>query len=1265
MEKSEISDRHANRIKQLVAEHEDCLYWVSVQIQHPRTQEDFYAIAGSGYETPTANRTWITILRDVYRRIDKKCRLYDYFLFGDFPYKGDGVYKIILGYGTDKPTMGVTPFGATISYPAQKQGFWDKYINPETSLNATNYETFSSYLSSNMGVTIDGRTNPITSENIETYLREDIEAIRCLSSNNHNDNNDLLIGSLLFPWQCLYYGSIKLMAKTAIQGGITIAAKKEIDNNLLNSLVAQLKEVSISWLWELSDQYRERYAIRSAIGSIMSRNGSHNIGSHVLAALSHNVGTMPEDRKLYQYIQHRMDYIATATTDFPVWRQPTMLVSDMMRTFLSQTHLLNYISGSEGLHAYQFQNPAIDSSSQHQTIKLHVRRVKEWVHESKEPKGKNSREVGKRIDERPIVYKDENNLGACIGIDDFVIYDKDNTSPNMPKLTDSNEDSTSNIQRPNHNPASFDKDLAVAIPGGVVGQHAFFTILENLIRNAAKHEWSKVEDKKNENLDVYVDFRDNPQEGLVEMLVWNDRVGKTTSGMMEIVERLTEKIERSFISPETGELVRENWGLAEMRISAGFLKHAEIDTIGGIGEKEGAAIDLVRPVVVRNGDKECLGFRFDFWKPKELLVVVPNAVEEDCIKSANGILSRFGIEMMRMGDALKSKGLAYSYVLIDGFDFKEAESKWPKLPFRVLSPTNYSAKGDNDDRAAHRVAFYDGDFYHTQSGEEFSEKIKRLIAEWNDGGNAKFFAHNLLEDVYACWVNHVRRARRVSKETLLIVDVAGDEGGSSKSLVTDSDLLHYVFEHSFNSAVRSYLDTIDRTRIRPEFAGAFYSLIMLDVKPIMSVDDFAKCHIPVGLTTMKDNEFKVVTQLKKLTNAALKRIPMDDDPTIDVNKSDAEHNCYVTTSWSKSLCNLKTIKCLSALYYGCDALCRGDSCSDVKEFVSYLCNVILGQARSFLSKYEERVVTLPPSFGILRQASDATTASNNEKKWNRQLGDRQQDNLVLTSFISSNRDKAMTMLSDAKKAQGDEAKGMCYLRHGDKDETKSNEVKNGSSKGSTEKRPESLRECSCYMEPLSGSQSYLSSLIALQHNVDYLSKVGSDERLSAIREMTGLVENALMRILLIDERATKFAKDHEEVAQIFKDIGIFVCDENNPAISGLANDYPQFNLLETSDANSNIGTAKDFEIVIIHQGIVDKILKTHTQERVVVFLRGLTDNVPYVVVTTGRGTPANIPDIARVLPFSIVESTLFKRYPEKMLLVDTIMNILPGKEGAK
>lgn len=951
----------------------------------------------------------------------------------------------------------------------------------------------------------------------------------------------------------------------------------------------------------------------SAIGSIMSRNGSHNIGSHVLAALSHNVGTMPEDRKLYQYIQHRMDYIATATTDFPVWRQPTLLVSDMMRTFLSQTHLLNYISGSEGLHAYQFQNPTVDPSAQHETIKLHVRRVREWEYEPAASDCDYGEGPHDEIDSRAIVYK-----GKTTGISYFIVY-PDQEEPL----------------------ASFDQDLSVAIPGGVVGQHAFFTILENLIRNAAKHEWSKAEWSKPEDkdkpavykdqsdLEVYVDFRDNPQEGVVEMLVWNDRVGKASSGMGKTVKSLTDKIKSSFISPETGELVRENWGLAEMRISAGFLKHAEIDTIGGIGEKEGAAIDLVRPVVVRHGDKECLGFRFDFLKPKELLVVVSDDVEEASIQSANEVLSRFGIEMMRMEDALKSKGLAYSYVLIDGFDFKRSENEWPKLPFRVLSPTDYST--ETDSVAARRVAFYDGDLYHSQNGEEFPAKIKSLIDKWKDGDKAKKFAHSLLEDIYACWVNHVRKARGVSKEAPLIVDVAGGEGGRAKSLVTDSDLIHYIFEHSFNSAVRSYLETVREKSIDPQLAGALYSLIMLDTRQIMTVKEFLNCRCPPG-SKVDENEYKVIIQLVHFSETALEKL----STTIDVDKPDC-----VGDRWTDSLRGMATKKCLVYLYAGLKAIRAGGTGGDVGDFVRYLCKTVLGQARAFLSKYEERVVTLPPSFGATEPPPGTPKIT-----WSRGMGNRK-DDYVLTAIASSNRPEVKSILKESVLNGGDTAKGMCYLRHGDE-----------ASGPSEEKTSEStLQSFSQYLEPLSGSQSYLSSLIAFQHNIGHLSRKCSDERLFAIREMAGMVENSLMRILLIDERATKFAQEHSEVAQIFNDVGIFVCDDNNPTVVGLFNSrFDGF-----VDSAKRV-FAKDCEIAVIHQGIIDKVLKDHSEKTVEGFLDNMTNRFRYVVVTTGRGTPANIPSTARVLPFSVVENALFKRYPEKMLLVDNIMNILPGKE---
>ena len=212
--------------------------------------------------------------------------------------------------------------------------------------------------------------------------------------------------------------------------------------------------------------YSSFEATRSAIGSIMSRNGSHNIGSHVLAALSHNVGTMPDDRVLYQYIQHRMDYIATATTDFPTWSSAEKLVNGLMRRFLSQRHLLDYIASSEGLHAYKFQDPNISvDAEQLNTIRLRIRNLD-------------------KLDSNGTPHE-------------FIEY-KDI------KAT-----------------ADFDEDVAVAIPGGVIGGHAFFTILENVIRNAAKHGWAKTSDKQKNYLEIFVDFKRGNSNRTIEVDVYD------------------------------------------------------------------------------------------------------------------------------------------------------------------------------------------------------------------------------------------------------------------------------------------------------------------------------------------------------------------------------------------------------------------------------------------------------------------------------------------------------------------------------------------------------------------------------------------------------------------------------------------------------------------------------------------------------------------------------------------------------------------------
>ena len=217
-----------------------------------------------------------------------------------------------------------------------------------------------------------------------------------------------------------------------------------------------------------------------------------------------------------------------------------------------------------------------------------------------------------------------------------------------------------------------------------------------------------------------------------------------------------------------------------------------------------------------------------------------------------------------------------------------------------------------------------------------------------------------------------------------------------------------------------------------------------------------------------------------------------------------------------------------------------------------------------------------------------------------------------------------------------------------------------------------------YVEPLSGTQTYLSQLTKVKDNL------GLQMR---------LIENGLMRILVLDERVAKFLREHQkEVGPHYKAMNINVVDHEwvvaggkNPPPEGFYKKFTYVHkealklFVKSEDSNdgkkgqnksteenldSRLAMFDDVDILIVHQGILDKWYPEFKNPNdMSKLLKGLKKLVKYVVVTTGRGTPENIPEEAHLLPFAVVESTLFKKYPEKLILTDTIMNVLPV--GAK
>lgn len=1014
--------------------------------------------------------------------------------------------------------------------------------------------------------------------------------------------------------------SFKASNKELGDGGLMLYAMSELTDSELETIDNLFKKWASALSFESFLNVSLKLATRTAIGSIMSRNGSHNIGSHVLAALSHNVGTMPDDRVLYQYIQHRMDYIANVTTDFPAWTQPTMFLGELMREFLSQRHLLEHIAESEGLSAWEFQNPNLAGAaakSQHGKIKIRIRR------------------------------KDQQGM-----LKDVIDYAEDGGGVELPQ------------------------DVALAIPGGVVGNHAFYTILENVIRNAAKHGWSAkpITEKKNANLEITIDYTDKYTEkegGLVEFEVW-DNMSNADSRDKEtrksLLERQKGRMEQKLIEDD-GRLRRENWGMAEIKISAGYLMSRGVNEIGGLSE---SGDTIVEPCQVKDGAVQRLGYKFSIRKPKDVIFVLGDK-QKEFLTIIGGerlkALANHGIEFVEFTKVRYSKErnrFAARHVVMP--QFGEEEKFRGNLPFRVLV-----WKG-GDNKYTDLVAELDPS--------SIKEALQKPDAD---------LAENLRIAVETAWLGLLRNqagsfdenkgsCKRLEKGLALVVNTAGSTSNAGLGLITDDDLLEFVFKNGLRTAIETYLESrsakvpeelcdilwvlhaiypenwsFDKhpgVEIRAKIAWSLLSRLQMVENVLSSSQSIAALNASRSRLHLDECEGplaeRIVSALDRAEDYLKYRYgppPRKGSPS---GKEDRETVFKRRDYWTKNP-------------------------HPIADFILHLRGVFK-ETDVFLRKYEERIATLPAGFSSSNFADGKPAFASSG----------------LFGFVD---------ILPRKPEKGCEQAVANYTRH--------------------DRPGVSLPEGVIYHEPLSGTQSYLNSLVRL-------SREGLEKMADADVILEKLTENALLKVCIADERMAKFLRDHQTVRDTYNAEKILVLDDKwiercmdldqdseivaedsaetekaeakiykkdfgvglhtprmdvlrsirdyvrgltnvpatSPDIAWVQDNITDYTSPQLPEGEKDYGfweKGKEFDILVLHQGLIDKWLgeSAHSEAHIAVFLELLKVYVKYIVITTGRGTPANIPSGARVLPFPTLESTLFKMYPEKMVLVDTIMNVLP------
>lgn len=209
-------------------------------------------------------------------------------------------------------------------------------------------------------------------------------------------------------------------------------------------------------------------------------------------------------------------------------------------------------------------------------------------------------------------------------------------------------------------------DVVVAIPNGVLGSHAFYVIVENMLRNCAKHVPHL---DRTQPIELRLVVRPAAHRGLIEVCIYDKlksvgpRTLESLNGSTTIMGRLAEKI-----SDHHGMAVPGAWGLKEMRICAAYLRGLRSDKVDSSEyqiKHGGSQVSAEPPLLeaIKHSDGS-LGYRFYLQKPGHVLIVdaaTRPAVDAD-------VRARLGAEgiIYRTEDEAAGLGWPHDFVVLLG-----------------------------------------------------------------------------------------------------------------------------------------------------------------------------------------------------------------------------------------------------------------------------------------------------------------------------------------------------------------------------------------------------------------------------------------------------------------------------------------------------------------------------------------------------------------------------------------------------------------------
>lgn len=381
------------------------------------------------------------------------------------------------------------------------------------------------------------------------------ELVSILHSVSNNQRHSSYLSDKIFKLNKSLHHKVRFLYYLPAEGAngavgvIIYGAKRELSPmeirdvkllgyNILFPYVSAHKSV-----WEKQMVIKE--SIKSAISAIMSRNMSHNLGSHYLyytksylENLANSSGEKGPDirgaAKVLGYMQARMDYLAT------------IISND------------RYPNGAVNFKSQIYDELTIDDFSKRHFAKYNER--------------------GKRTTNFLLSnlvmsenFTRSNILGKCIGRSEGKTNGCFKPIRLQVMLWDGVEyqlftgSSGKKVQKKENDIKNELSKLNIALPGGTMACHAFFNVVENFIRNSAKYLQS---DFQSDGLVFTITIRRNQENNkLFDFIIFDNK--KNASKVLPVVIKQLQDLK---ILDESGGVEKSSKGLKEMLFSSVWMR---------------------------------------------------------------------------------------------------------------------------------------------------------------------------------------------------------------------------------------------------------------------------------------------------------------------------------------------------------------------------------------------------------------------------------------------------------------------------------------------------------------------------------------------------------------------------------------------------------------------------------------------------------------------------------------------------------------------